>query len=354
MSDAARPVRYSVAVVVAIVHSIHCERASGQAPGPNPPVKVVVPPPVTPNDVPEPPIFSASGRSGRVPTGAVRIDAANPPANLRNHPVELAAGADGRVGFRLSAPHKLTAELADVMATVANIDYFDCRGNRVIDDHSLDHLAKLPQIDQLDLTGTAVTDAGLAKLSRVAPHLQYLSLEGTAITDAGLTHLAQLQHLRHLIVSRTTVSDAGVAQLAKLKNLQELWLDRTAVTDGVAGSLAKLRLFQLSLRFTRISGRLFSQLGEQPYLGTIWADGTPLSVADLKHFSGLKGLRTLSLMRTGIKEIGDAEAAVLPDLQFCHLGDGTDVAKHIARISLVEDFGLPAFRAPNGLRTFDE
>jgi hypothetical protein len=95
-------------------------------------------------------------------------------------------------------------------------------------------------------------------------------------------------------------------------------------------------------------------MGPQPILECIWADDTPLGDADMTHFSKLTALETLSLMRTRVTDAGVAELAKLPKLQTCHLGDGNDVARQIARISETRLFPrpMPAFRAPFGLREF--
>jgi hypothetical protein len=298
-----------------------------------------------------------AGRSGPAPpSGAVNVDADDPPPVLRNVPLLLSKERHDRLGIRLPSPHRLTAELVRAMATVANLNHVECRDNPTIDDDSLDLFAQLPHLTELDLTRTAVTDAGLKKLVAAAPYLSRLSLEGTAVTDAGLKHLAQAKRLRGLILTGTRVANEGVAQLADNERLEEIWLDRTAITDDVAQSLSKMRLEALSLRGTKISGKLFAGLGEQPRLTTIWADATPLSDGDLRQLARLKSLQVLSLMRTSVTEAGANKLAELPKLRECYLGDGKGLAEFVKtlRWSSIFHDPLPAFRAPSGIRPFDD
>jgi hypothetical protein len=361
-------VRCGMAVALYLSAPLASERARGQE-GPKvevgapklPAPRLVAPPkppvipderiPISPkNDQDEPPkapLLAGRGRGGEVET--ITIEGVESLAALGDR-----RATSRRFGVRLAAPNRLTKELVAALAAFPNVTYLECRGNSAVDDRALAFSEKLPQLHQLDLTGTRVSDVGLEKLVVAFPNLEYLSLEGTAITDDGLKHLPRLTRLRGLILNGTQVGDAGIAHLAGMPTIEQLWLDRTKVTDDVARQLAKLRLRGLSLRYTRISGKVFSGLGRQTDLRTIWADGTPLADDDTRHFSELSSLQVLSLMRTRVTDTGTAELAKLPNLQFCHLGDGKDVAQQIARVSSVEQFGMPAFRAPFGLRVLDD
>ena len=96
-------------------------------------------------------------------------------------------------------------------------------GNRVpialsysplVNDATLQRVAKRPSVTELYLRGTRITDDGLKNLSGLT-NLEKLDLAETDITDAGLRHLMGLSSLKNLDLTGTRVTAEGVAMLKR-------------------------------------------------------------------------------------------------------------------------------------------
>ena len=93
----------------------------------------------------------------------------------------------------------------------------------IVNDTTLDRIAKRKSVTELYLQGTRITDNGLKQISGLKK-LQILHLEDTSITDAGLKYLTSLSNLKHLDLTDTKVTTEGVAMLKKaIPNVEIQW-----------------------------------------------------------------------------------------------------------------------------------
>ncbi len=83
---------------------------------------------------------------------------------------------------------------------------------KLVNDATIEKMAKHPELTHIDMTATSITDKGLKHLKGL-PKLQALSLAETAITDAGLEHLKDLKSLRTLHLAATRTTPAGIQKL---------------------------------------------------------------------------------------------------------------------------------------------
>lgn len=157
----------------------------------------------------------------------------------------------------------------------------------LLDDESLEQIARLPALTWLSVGGTKITDRGLAHLGKLTL-LDTLLLNNTQIGDEGLRHLRGLQRLDSLRLDGTQVTDAGLVHLRAFKELKELNLAGTAVTNAGLVHLQPLAAIErLSLDRTAIDEDGLRHLQEMPKLGWngwISADGTKVSKKALVRF----------------------------------------------------------------------
>ncbi len=86
--------------------------------------------------------------------------------------------------------------------------------NAIINDASMDEIAKLSTLTRLYLSNTYITDKGLAKLQSLL-QLQSLNLVGTKITAQGLMQLNKLKNLKNLYLYHTGVNNSDWELLKK-------------------------------------------------------------------------------------------------------------------------------------------
>ncbi len=84
----------------------------------------------------------------------------------------------------------------------------------LVNDATLERIAKRTSVTELYLRDTRITDDGLKYLSRLAK-LDTLDLAETGVTDAGLRCLTGLSNLKHLDLTKTRVTAEGVAMLKR-------------------------------------------------------------------------------------------------------------------------------------------
>ncbi len=93
----------------------------------------------------------------------------------------------------------------------------------LLDDSTLERIAKHESLESLDLRGTRISDDGLGHLAGLKK-LETLDLVETGITDAGLVHLEGLSSLKKLLLVRTGVTEDGVGKLKQaLPNVTIEW-----------------------------------------------------------------------------------------------------------------------------------
>ena len=103
----------------------------------------------------------------------------------------------------------------------------------LVNDATLERVAKRPTVTELYLSGTHITDDGLKHLSGLIK-LEYLNLADTGVTDAGLQHLKGLAALKNLDLTGTKVTAAGVAMLKQaIPNVKVKWGRRRSPVAGL-------------------------------------------------------------------------------------------------------------------------
>ncbi len=197
-----------------------------------------------------------------------------------------------------------------------------------ITDEGLENLTSLRQLESLSLNGTAVTDAGLERIKRLNK-LQDLYLDKTNVTDEGLREIKGLAELRVLYLNETNVTDAGLRQIRGLTKLRSLSLVSTRITDDGLESLKGMaQLESLSLEGTQITDAGLRCLHSLSKLYSLELGNTKVALAVRKptlpdagqaYFSGLNGLRHLSLARSQINDAGLEDLSELIELRSLRL-----------------------------------
>ncbi|TXT35869.1 MAG: F-box/LRR-repeat protein [Planctomycetota bacterium] len=181
-----------------------------------------------------------------------------------------------------------------------------------ISDDGLLNLTKLSELSVLNLSSTGIDGHGLEALAR-CPNLKRLKVSGALrMSPQGWETLSKVSQLEFLDVSSTgNISDADVSKFTALTSLRELNLSETPVTDEVFKTLAEMENLEI-LRIEKdglIKGHgLQAYTRSKPVLREIYASGTPLGNAGLRHIKSISSLAFL-----------DISASNLTDQQFAEL-----------------------------------
>ncbi|SIO06832.1 Leucine Rich repeat-containing protein [Singulisphaera sp. GP187] len=174
------------------------------------------------------------------------------------------------------------------------------------------HLRGISHVESLDLEGPGVTDVGLVNL-RYLTQLKHLSLEDSRLTDQGLVSLKGLTKLQELVISGALrskngkVTTKGLVHLAGLHNLIGLTLgDQPGLTDlgplGLGSNFTKLRTLTLSR--TGITDVGLAGVQNLPALTALNLARTQVHDAGLFYLTTLANLKHLYLTNTGITDAG--------------------------------------------------
>ena len=106
---------------------------------------------------------------------------------------------------------------------VTSIDF----SNSIVDDDSLESLAKFTNVKSLNLAHTWITDLTLKKIGGLN-RLESLDIHDTRVTDAGMAHLKTCTNLAMLNLHNTLVTDNAFGSLAGLTGLVDLDVSRNA------------------------------------------------------------------------------------------------------------------------------
>lgn len=146
-----------------------------------------------------------------------------------------------------------------------------------------------------DFAAPDMTDADLEYLAGCTK-LQSLSLQPSSITDAGVASLSRFGQLEHLTVTTDrSLTEDVFSTIEQLSHLKSLRLEAPEMTDVSLAPFSSLRKLDL-LRLT----------------------GATIRGDDLKHLTGLGGLRVLDLINCRIE--ADGLAALQPSLSGPRLG----------------------------------
>lgn len=155
----------------------------------------------------------------------------------------------------------------------------------------------------------------------VFPALQVLDLGNRRIDDHDLQLIARSTNLRALLAQRAIVTDEGLAAIANLKNLRVLSLDETRVTDdGLQHLAGLLRLEVLELDHAQIHGEGLKHLANLSNLKLLSLRETPLEDSGLSELSRLVNLRRLYCSDTRVTDAGLRYLRPLRKLEILHLG----------------------------------
>jgi len=96
----------------------------------------------------------------------------------------------------------------------------------LVNDATLERVAKRPSVTELYLRGTRITDDGLKYLNHLT-ELKWLDLAETGITDVGLQHLMGLSTLKHLDLTKTRVTAQGVSAIRQaIPKVEVQWKEK--------------------------------------------------------------------------------------------------------------------------------
>jgi Leucine-rich repeat (LRR) protein len=192
-----------------------------------------------------------------------------------------------------------------------------------VTDEGLANLQGMVHLESLYLAGSRLTDAGLGSV-RHLKGLRELRLDQLQqITDRGLTHLKNLTSLRELTIYQADrVPEAGFAALAGMDNLTALYCYCNGCTDEALRHFSGLTgLKKLSLNGCPIKGLGLGHLTRLKNLRDLGLSHTETDDAGLKHLAALPRLVMLDLTHTNITDEGLKHLATLPDLMSLELNE---------------------------------
>ena len=196
------------------------------------------------------------------------------------------------------------SDLSDLPEGTFVVHQIDIKGNKSVDDASLQNLRELSQLEILTLEGCSITDAGLQTIGKMS-RLQSLNVSGAALSDAGLSHLRQLTSLKSLFIPSTSISRDGLKHVADFPRLKVLDVFGIPVGEIGMEALSNINtLAALNIGGTDSSGLGLTRLGELPNLRCLGISRAPLDDSDIKELCSLKGLELLCLWETQITEKG--------------------------------------------------
>lgn len=240
-----------------------------------------------------------------------------------------------------------------------------------ITDGALQNLTKLPELSVLILTATSIDGRGLEALAG-CPKLKRLKVSSVLkMTPQGWEALSKISQLEFLDVSSTSsITDADVAKFTAMPHLRELNLSETTLTDEVFKTLAKMENLEIlhieKDGLIRGSG-LQAYTKSKPALREIYANGTPLGNAGLRHIKSIHSLAFLdisgsSLTDTQFAELKGANNLVHLKIGFNFLSNaGMQTVLSLSKLKIldlegiqtVNDAGLGIISKKSGLQTLN-
>jgi Leucine-rich repeat (LRR) protein len=201
-----------------------------------------------------------------------------------------------------------------------NMVYNDDRGNRLdnaqMTDEVLFHLDGLPRLEMLLLHGRQASDDGLAHVGRLTNLRKLYIWNSTSVTDAGVAHLAGCRNLESLHLSESQLGDEGLRVLSELPRLKGLSLQGNRCTDaglahvGQMPQLTSLWIGCMDEERSKITGSGLTHLGKLTQLEELDLQNTGVGDEELAPLAALKGLKSLLLSGTAVKDLSRLQAAL--------------------------------------------
>ena len=196
-----------------------------------------------------------------------------------------------------------------------------------IDGHGLEALAGCPKLKRLKLTSVLkMTPQGWDALSKVS-QLEFLDVSSTSsITDADVAKFTAMPHLRELNLSETTLTDEVFKTLAQMENLEILHIERDGLIRGIG---------------------LQAYLKSKPALREIYANGTPLGYAGLRHIKSIHSLQFLDISGSSLTDTQFAELKGANNLVHLKIGanflsnDGMKTVLSLSKLKILDLEGMP-------------
>ena len=195
----------------------------------------------------------------------------------------------------------------------------------------------------LDLTTRRVDDRWLQLLASRTERfiLRSVRLANTKITNNGMRHLSELDNLESLALDHTSISD--ISPLTRLKRLECLYLAGTEIGNDSIKFLRRFKILRvLSLSHTKVGSDGIKQLKSLKNLQKLWlyhldeAEGSTLSIGDLKPILGLKSLQVLCVTGSRIGDEGVRMIAnhlsSLKELYIDETGISDDGVEHLLKL----------------------
>ncbi len=220
-----------------------------------------------------------------------------------------------------------------------------------ITDAGLQNLTKLPELSVLILTATSIDGHGLEALAG-CPKLKRLKVSSALkITPQGWEALSKVSQLEFLDVSSTSsITDADVAKFTAMPHLRELNLSETTLTDEVFKTLAQMENLEIlhieKDGLIRGSG-LQAYTKSKPALREIYANGTPLGNAGLRHIKSIRSLAFLDISGTSLTDTQFAELKGANNLVHLKIGanflsnDGMKIVLSLSKLKILDLEGMP-------------
>ena len=181
-------------------------------------------------------------------------------------------------------------------------------------------LDSLSEVEQLTLAGSVVRDAVMEKLHTFHA-LKYLSLNQARPTPAGYAVLSTLPALTQLQLSDTGATADCMAAVSQCRKLQTLYLSSLQFGDDALADLNKLpELNTLSLnQLDNLTSKAFAHLTGCRALKNVYASGFIVLSGMVENLGHCKGLETISLPNTQLKDAEVAPLGALPKLRSLNL-----------------------------------
>ncbi len=209
-------------------------------------------------------------------------------------------GLQGLNELHISRATRITDAGLKILGELRSLQVLDVKHSEITDT-ALQALAETKSLRTLSLTFARVSDSGLRGLSGL-PHLRVLRLSHAVIANEGLKGLRATKSLRELDLSHSNVGDEGLRYLRELKTLEKLDLSYTRITSAGLGGLDRLRM--LDLQGSGITDEDLKGLSLLEGLEGLSLSGTKISDAGLAELVGLKNLKSLVVVRTGVTKEG--------------------------------------------------
>jgi hypothetical protein len=193
------------------------------------------------------------------------------------------------------------------------------------DTAGLEVLTKLPNLEKLFINGSTFDDAGFAVLARV-PNLKSIGFDHNHVfTGAGMGALKAAPNLRRIgLGGCMKVTAEGAKSCGEVTQLESLKLTHLGLGDDTLAAfdrLVNLRELEFDNSFRgTLTGAGLAKIGAMKGLEKLML-GEFVTTYDsgLKHLTGLRGLKTLTLAKVGLPEQDLARLqAALPETKITH------------------------------------